>query len=71
MTPHLQGISLSGFLQENGGVLPEDTIKFIAFQIVLAIGDLHSKDVMYRSLNSDNIFVEHDGYIKLGSFENS
>ena len=71
VTPHLQGISLSGFLQENGGVLQEAAIKFIAFQLVLAIGDLHSKDIMYRSLNPDNIFVESDGYIKLISFENS
>ena len=71
MTPHLQGISLSGLLQENGGHFEEDTIKFIAFQIALAIGDLHSKDIMYRSLNSDNIFVERDGYIRLLNFENS
>ena len=43
----------------------EETVKFYAVQIVLAIGELHSKGIMHRDLKLENILVDHRGYLKI------
>ena len=68
MTPHVKGITLTELLKENGGHIQEGAIKFITAQITLAIGDLHSKGIVFRNLTADNIIVERDGFIKLVDF---
>jgi len=37
----------------------------------VAIGALHSKNVMHRHLNPESIIIENDGYIKLIGFHNA
>ena len=66
--PHIQGTVLSEILRENNGRLSEDVIQFYAAQIILAVGDLHSKGVMHRNLTAENIIVEEDGFIKIIDF---
>jgi len=66
--PHIQGTVLTEMLRENNGRLPEDCVKWFAAQIVLAIGDLHSKGIMHRNLTAENILIESDGYIKIIDF---
>ena len=38
---------------------------------MLAIEDLHCKNVMHRNINSDSIIIENDGFIKLIGFEHA
>ena len=47
---------------------PERQVKFYAYQIALAIGYLHSKDICHRDLKLENILVDHTGYLKLIDF---
>ena len=50
------------------GRFTEDHTRFYAIQIALAIGHLHSKNVMYRDLKPENILLEEDGYICMVDF---
>jgi serine/threonine protein kinase len=40
-------------------------VKFYAVQIVLAVGELHSKGIMHRDLKLENILVDDKGYLKI------
>lgn len=46
----------------------EDRAKFYAIQIALAIGHLHSWDIVYRDLKPENILLGEDGYVYLTDF---
>jgi serum/glucocorticoid-regulated kinase 2 len=46
----------------------EDRAKFYAVQIALALGHLHSQDVVYRDLKPENILIGNDGYVYLTDF---
>lgn len=43
----------------------EDTVKFYAAQIALAIGELHSKGIAHRDLKLENILVDERGFLKV------
>jgi serine/threonine protein kinase len=47
---------------------PEDVVKFIAAQLVLALGCLHENKVVHRDLKPENVLIMEDGYIKLADF---
>uniref|UniRef100_A0A7S3KM23 Uncharacterized protein n=1 Tax=Euplotes crassus TaxID=5936 RepID=A0A7S3KM23_EUPCR len=47
---------------------PEEAVKFIAAQLVLAISCLHNNDIVHRDLKPENVLLEEDGYIKLADF---
>jgi serine/threonine protein kinase len=47
---------------------PENTTKFIAAQIVLAMGYLHSNNVVHRDLKPENVLMDAEGYICLADF---
>ena len=47
---------------------PEKTVKFIAAQIVLAMGYLHKNNVVHRDLKPENVLMDADGYICLADF---
>lgn len=46
----------------------EKRAKFYALQIALAIGHLHSQDIVYRDLKPENILLGEDGYVYLTDF---
>ena len=46
----------------------ESTVQFIAAQIVLALGYLHSNNVVHRDLKPENVLMDRDGYIVLADF---
>lgn len=46
----------------------EDVVKFIAAQLVLALGCLHDNNIVHRDLKPENVLVDTDGYVKLADF---
>jgi serum/glucocorticoid-regulated kinase 2 len=47
---------------------PEQQTKFFIAQIALALGHLHSKNILYRDLKPENILFGEDGYLFLADF---
>lgn len=47
---------------------PEEEAKFYSAQIGLAIGHLHSQDIIHRDLKLENIMLNGDGFIKVIDF---
>ena len=43
----------------------EETVKFYAAQICLAIGYLHGKSIMHRDLKLENLLVDEKGFLKI------
>lgn len=43
----------------------EKIVKFYSAQIILAIGYLHSKNIIHRDLKLENILVDSNGYLKI------
>ena len=48
--------------------LPEDHAKFYVLNIAIAIGYLHSKNIIYRDLKSENVMIDQSGFLKLTDF---
>jgi serine/threonine protein kinase len=46
----------------------EEKAKFYTAELVVAIGYLHSKDIVYRDLKPENILIGEDGHIKITDF---
>lgn len=46
----------------------EEEAKYIFAQVVLGIKFLHKKNVIYRDQKPENIFLDADGYLKVGDF---
>jgi len=42
--------------------------KFYIVQVLLALQELHSKDIIYRDLKLENLLVDQNGYIRLCDF---
>ena len=46
----------------------EEQARFFIAQIVLAIGHLHKKNILYRDLKPENVLFNEDGYLLLADF---
>ena len=46
----------------------EDKAKFYLCEIILAIGDLHEKDIIFRDLKPDNVVLNEEGHALLTDF---
>lgn len=48
--------------------LPEDLVKNYLSEIILAIQDLHERDIIYRDLKPENIVIDSEGHAVLTDF---
>ena len=46
----------------------EETVRFYAAQLILALGYLHKKGIVHRDLKLENILIDQDGYVQLIDF---
>ena len=49
-------------------VFEEETAKFIAAEILLALEHLHRMKILYRDLKPGNVLIDADGHVKLADF---
>ncbi|KAM3142373.1 hypothetical protein pb186bvf_005530 [Paramecium bursaria] len=48
--------------------LPEDLVKNYLCEIILALEDLHKRDIIFRDLKPDNIVIDAEGHVLLTDF---
>jgi len=46
----------------------EDRARIYAAEILLALEDLHKRDIIYRDLKPDNVVLDFDGHAQLTDF---
>ncbi|EAR84156.1 Serine/Threonine kinase domain protein (macronuclear) [Tetrahymena thermophila SB210] len=63
----LKGGELYQYLKRDGR-FTESRTKFYIAQLILALGHLHSKNIIYRDLKLENIVMDSTGYICLTDF---
>ncbi|KAJ3451377.1 cell cycle protein kinase dbf2-related [Anaeramoeba flamelloides] len=63
----LRGGDLKALLM-NIEYLDENTTRFYAAEMLLAIGDLHQIGYTHRDLKPENFLINHDGHVKLTDF---
>jgi len=68
LTEFVPGGEMLGEVRAQTGCLSNETAKFYAAQLVMALQYLHSDDIIYRGLVPDNLLVDKVGYLKLVDF---
>ena len=48
--------------------LPEDVAKIYAWEIILALEELHKHNIIYRDLKPDNVVIDEEGHLRLTDF---
>ncbi|KCZ74230.1 AGC/PKA protein kinase, partial [Anncaliia algerae PRA109] len=67
LTDFCEGGELLSLIHKTNGFSLQQ-IKFYGAEILLALGSLHDKNIIYRDLKSENVLLTRDGHIKLVDF---
>jgi len=59
---------LETMLSQAEGPLEYEKSQLYIAQILLAIRDLHARNIIYRDLKPDNVVIDNDGHTKLIDF---
>jgi len=62
----VQGGDLFTYLSRN--YLRENNVRCLAAQIILAVEELHKRNIIYRDLKLENIFLDKEGNVVLADF---
>lgn len=57
-----------GHLLETKGQIHEDVARIYLAEILLAIEELHRREIIYRDLKPDNVAIDEDGHVLLIDF---
>jgi len=57
-----------GHLLQKKGKLSEDVARIYLAEVLLAIEELHSREIIYRDLKPDNVAIDEDGHAMLIDF---
>ncbi len=68
VTEYCSGGDLQNFLRPRSTPLPEETVRRIAAEILLALEHVHSRGIIYRDLKPANILLDEEGHIRLADF---
>lgn len=62
------GGDLETLLSNENGPLDLEKAKFYIAEILLALRDLHARNIIYRDLKPDNVVIDNDGHAQLIDF---
>lgn len=65
---YMDGISLKGYLKQNGGSLDVDTTIEILLSVINALKAVHKEGILHRDIAPDNIFLCKGNKVKLFDF---
>ncbi len=68
ITEFVEGRNLADYIEEVSGPMPESKALNIMFQILDAVGDMHSQNIIHRDIKSSNFIINQDNEIKVIDF---
>lgn len=68
MEPCIGGTLFHLFTHLPKGAMNGEVIKFYMAEIIIALENMHSHNILYRDLKPENILIDIDGHIKLSDF---
>ena len=65
---YIEGVSLKEHLKAHGGRIAYDEALHILLPVMDALSAVHAKGIIHRDISPDNIYITHDGTVKLIDF---